>query len=172
MMDIFITASTIGRVYERDKVPHHGYSFQGFDPAVHVRASGREVNISPKAAREVALTIKGMLLTRAIDLLEQVESKEMPIAFRRHKLKVGHRSELQGFPTGSYPVRTAKAYLGVLHNLQGNTEFKGLDPERVKIIHAAGYAGRTVKDYYPRAFGRSSPNFHQLVHIEVVGKEV
>ncbi|MDG6938513.1 MAG: 50S ribosomal protein L22, partial [Nitrososphaerota archaeon] len=110
-------------------MPHHGYSFQGFDPAVHVRASGREVNISPKAAREVAVTIKGMSLTKAIGLLEQVESKEMPVAFRRHKLKVGHRSELQGFPTGSYPVRTAKAYLGVLHNLQGNIEFKGLDPE-------------------------------------------
>ena len=172
MMDIFITASTIGRVNERGKVPHHGYSFQGFDPAVHVRASGREVNISPKAAREVAVTIKGMSLTKAIGLLEQVESKEMPVAFRRHKLKVGHRSELQGFPTGSYPVRAAKAYLNVLHNLQGNTEFKGLDPERVKIIHAPGYAGRTVKDYYPRAFGRSSPNFHQLVHIEVVGKEL
>jgi large subunit ribosomal protein L22 len=172
MMDTFITALTIGGGYERDKVPQYGYSFEGFDPAVHVRASGREVNISPKAAREIAVTIKGMYLTKAIDLLELVESKRMPIAFRRHKLKVGHRSELQGFPTGSYPVRAAKAYLDVLHNLQGNTEFKGLDPDKVRIIHAAGYAGRTQKDYVPRAYGRSSPNFHQLVHIELVGKEV
>jgi large subunit ribosomal protein L22 len=152
-------------------VPQYGYSFEGFDPAVHVRASGREVNVSPKAAREIAVTIKGMSIAKAIDLLELVESKKMPIAFRRHKLKVGHRSELPDFPSGSYPVKTARAYLDVLRNLQGNSEFKGLDPERVKIIHAAGYAGRTVKDYVPRAFGRSSPNFHQLVHIEVVGKE-
>ena len=171
-MDTFITASAIGRVYERDKVPHYGYSFEGFDPAVHVRASGREANVSPKAAREIAGTIRGMTLTKAIEHLELVESKKMPIAFRRHKLKVGHRSELQGFPTGSYPVKAAKAYLDVLRNLQGNSEFKGLDPDRVKIIHASGYAGRTIKDYTPRAFGRSSPNFHQLVHIEVVGKEV
>ena len=153
-------------------MPHYGYSFEGFDPTVHVRASGREVNVSPKAAREVANTINGLTIAKAIGLLELVEKKEMPIAFRRHKLKVGHRSELQGFPTGSYPVKAAKAFLDVLRNLQGNSEFKGLDPERVKIIHAAGYAGRTVKDYVPRAFGRSSPNFHQLVHIEVVGKEV
>jgi large subunit ribosomal protein L22 len=153
-------------------VPQYGYSFEGFDPAVHVRASGREVNISPKAAREIAVTIKGMTLAKAIEHLELVEDKKMPIAFKRHKLKVGHRSELQGFPTGSYPVKAAKAYLDVLRNLEGNSEFKGLDPERVKIIHAAGYAGRTIKDYIPRAFGRSSANFHQLVHIEVVGKEV
>jgi len=153
-------------------VPQYGYSFEGFDPAVHVRASGREVNVSPKAAREVALSIKGMPITGAIGLLEQVSEKKMAIAFRRHKLKVGHRSELQGFPTGSYPVKTAKAFIAVLRNLQANSEFKGLDPERVQIIHASAYAGRTVKDFVPRAFGRSSPNHHQLVHIEVVGKEV
>jgi large subunit ribosomal protein L22 len=69
-------------------------------------------------------------------------------------------------------VKAARAYLDVLRNLEGNSEFKGLDPERVKIIHAAGYAGRTIKDFIPRAFGRSSANFHQLVHIEIVGKEV
>jgi large subunit ribosomal protein L22 len=153
-------------------VPRYGYSFEGFDPAVHVRASGREANVSPKAAREIAGTIRGMSLSKAIDRLELVQSKKMPIAFRRHKLKVGHRSELEGFPTGSYPVKTAKAFLDVLRNLQGNSEFKGLDPDRVKIIHASGYAGRTIKDYTPRAMGRSSPNFHQLVHIEIVGKEV
>ena len=113
-----------------------------------------------------------MYLTKAIDYLEQVEDKKMPVAFRRHKLKVGHRSELQGFPSGSYPVRTAKAYIDALRNLQGNSEFKGLDPERVQIILAASSTGRTIKDFTPRAFGRSSPKFHQLVHIELVGKEV
>ncbi|MBI3859963.1 MAG: 50S ribosomal protein L22 [Thaumarchaeota archaeon] len=153
-------------------MPQYGYSFEGFDPTVHVRASGREVNVSPKAAREIAVTIKGMTVTDAIEYLELVREKKKAIAFRRHKLKVGHRSELQGFPTGSFPVKAAGAYLNVLSNLQSNAEFKGLDPERVQIIHASGYAGRTIKDFTPRAFGRSSPNFHQLVHIELVGKEV
>jgi large subunit ribosomal protein L22 len=153
-------------------LPHYGYSFEGFDPAVHVRASGREANISPKAAREIALSIKGMTVTKAIDLLELVGQKKTAIAFRRHKLKVGHRSELQGFPSGSYPVKAAGVFVNVLKNLQSNSEFKGLDPEHVKIIHAAAQAGRRIKDYVPRAFGRSSPNFHQLVHIELVGKEV
>jgi large subunit ribosomal protein L22 len=152
-------------------LPQYGYSFQGYDPAIHVRASGREVNISPKVAREVAVTIKGMKIPKAIALLELVEEKKMAVAMRRHKLKVGHRSQLSGFPSGSFPVKPAKAFIEVLQNLQSNSEFKGLDPERVEIVHAAAYAGRTVKDFVPRAFGRSSPNFHQLVHIELVGKE-
>ncbi len=153
-------------------MPEYGYSFEGYDPAVHVRASGREANISPKAAREIALSIKGMYVPKAIGLLELVEKKKMAVAFRRHKLKVGHRSELQGFPTGSYPIKAARVFVEVLRNLQSNSEFKGLDPEHVRIIHSAAYAGRRVKDYIPRAYGRSSPNFHQLVHIELVGKEV
>jgi large subunit ribosomal protein L22 len=153
-------------------LPEYGYSFQGYDPAVHVRASGREVNISPKAAREICVTIKGLTLPKAIDLLELVKKKKMAIAFRRHKLKVGHRSELAGFPSGSYPVKAADAFVQVLKNLQGNSEFKGLDPEHVEIVHASAFAGRAVKDFVPRAFGRSSANNHQLVHIELVGKEV
>lgn len=152
-------------------MPQYGYSFEGYDPAVHVRASGREVNISPKAAREICVTIKGMTITKAIDRLEMVMKKKMAIAFRRHKLKVGHRSELTGFPTGSFPVKAAGVFVQVLMNLQSNCEFRGLDPERVKIIHASAYAGRTIKDFVPRAFGRSSANFHQLVHIELVGRE-
>jgi large subunit ribosomal protein L22 len=157
--------------HERRELPQFRYSFQGFDPAVHVRASGREVNISPKAAREVALAIKEMALPKAIELLESVEEMKRPIAFRRHKLKVGHRRELSGFPSGSYPVKAARAFIDVLKNLESICEFKGLDPDRIKLIHSSAYAGRQIKDYVPRAMGRSSPNFHTLVHIELVGKE-
>ncbi len=144
---------------------------EGYDPAIHVRASGRELNISPKAAREICNTIKGMTLTKAIELTETVEAQKAPIAFRRHKKKVGHRSELVGFPTGSYPVKAAGKILSVLQNLRGNCEFKGLDPDTVHLIHASAKAGRVIKDYVPRAHGRSSPNFHVLVHVEVVAKE-
>jgi len=153
-------------------LPEFGYSLRGFDPTLQVRASGREVNISPKAAREICSAIRGMKVPRAIDLLEGVERRETPIPFRRHKLKVGHRSELAGFPTGSYPVKAAKQILSVLRNLQSNCEFKGFDPERVEIVHAAAQRGRNIKDYVPRAHGSSSPNFHTLVHIELAGQEV
>ena len=152
-------------------MPHFAYSFKDYDPAIHVRASGRELNISPKAAREICNTLKGMNLAKGIAFLEKVEQMKAPVEFRRHKLKVGHRSELVGFPTGSYPVKAAKQIVTVLQNLRGNCEFKGLDPERVRLIHSSAKAGRTIKDYVPRAHGRSSPNFHQLVHVEFVARE-
>jgi len=144
---------------------------EGYDPAIHVRASGRELNISPKAAREICNTLKGMTLSKAIEFAETVGAMKAPVAFRRHKLKVGHRSELVGFPSGSYPVKAAARILEVLQNLRGNCEFKGLDPERVRLVHASAKAARTIKDYVPRAHGRSSPNFHVLVHVEFVARE-
>jgi large subunit ribosomal protein L22 len=153
-------------------LPQFAYSFKAFDPAIHVRASGREVNISPKAAREICNTIRMMTLTKAIALLENVEEMKSPIPFRRHKLKVGHRSELVGFPSGSYPVKAAKSILSVLRNLQANCEFKGLDPEHVRLVHSSALAGRVLKDFVPRAHGSSSPNFHVLVHVEFVGREL
>ncbi len=159
-------------VYGRREVPQFAYSFKAFDPAIHVRASGREVNISPKAAREICKAVRLMTLSKAIALLENVEEMKSPIPFRRHKLKVGHRSELEGFPSGSYPVRAAKSILNVLRNLQANCEFKGMDPDRVQLIHSSALAGRVIKDYVPRAHGSSSPNFHTLVHIEFVGREI
>ena len=40
-------------------MPKFGYSFKEYDPVVHARAAGREINMSPKASREVCNTIKG-----------------------------------------------------------------------------------------------------------------
>jgi len=39
-------------------------------------------------------------------------------------------------------------------------------------VHAAANRGRVVKSYVPRAFGRSSPSFNTLTHIEIVGRAV
>ena len=152
-------------------MPHFGYSFQGYDPAVHVRASLREVDVSPKEAREVCAAIVGMKIDKARRLLEEVIQLKTPIPFRRYHRKVGHKRQLQGFYAGRYPVKVAKAMLKLLDSLEANAEYKGMDPSRIKIIHAAAYPGRKLKRFIPRAFGRATPRNKVLVHIELVGAE-
>jgi len=110
-------------------------------------------------------------LPNARSFLEDVASMKIPVAFRRYKLKVGHKSQLQGFPSGRFPQKTAKEILGVLDNLEANAEFKGLDAEKIKIIHAVAHRGRKIKGYTPRAHGRSSPSLNTLTHIELVAGE-
>jgi large subunit ribosomal protein L22 len=152
-------------------MPEFGYSFANYDPILHVRASGREVDVSPKAASEVCRVIKGMTIAEAKKFLEDVIKKKKAVPFKRYKKKVAHRSQLQGFFAGRFPVKAAKKILEVLDNLEANAEFKGMDIERIKIIHAAAYGGRKTRNFMPRAFGRASPDYNTLVHIELVGSE-
>lgn len=138
---------------------------------MHIKASGREIDVSPKTAREVCKAINGMLLNDAKEYLESVREKKMPVPFRRFKRGGAHRSEINGFHAGGYPVKAATKVLEVLSNLEANAEFKGRDLDRMKIIHASAARGRLIRGYTPRAQGRSSPSFNTLVHIELVATE-
>jgi len=153
-------------------MPRWGYSVGWVDPERTAKASGRELRISPKHAREICKTIKGMMLEDAKKFLEDVIAMRRPVPFRRYKKKVPHRRGLQGFCTGRFPVKAARHILRLLNEVEANAEFKGLNTEKLKIIHAAAYPGMKIKKFFPRAFGRSSPNFEILTHVEIVVQEV
>lgn len=152
-------------------MPQFKYSYAEYNPTSQARASLREVDISPKAAREVCEAIKGLNLDKAKALLKDVIAFKRAIPYKRYKKKVPHRRQLNGFYSGRFPVKVAKLMLKLLDNLEANADYKGLDVTRLKIVHAAAYPGRKIKKYFPRAFGRTSPHFKVLVHVEVVGEE-
>lgn len=149
-------------------MPNWGYSVTGLDPDRTVKASGRELRVSPKAAREVCSAVKGMRLEEARSYLEQVAQKKRAVPYRRSKKKVGHRRGLQRAYSGRYPVKAAQKILEVLEQAEANAEYRGFDTEGLRVIHAAAYPGRKIRKYIPRAFGRSSPYFETLCHVEVV----
>jgi len=149
-------------------MPKWEYTIVDLDLEKTVKSSGRELRISHKAAREVCKTIKGMPLDQAKEYLNKVTLKKQPVPFRRFKKKAGHRHGLEKAYAGRYPVKAAQKILQVLEGAEANAESKGLDLERLKIIHAVAYPGMKIKRYTTRAFGRSSPKFQTLTHIELV----
>jgi large subunit ribosomal protein L22 len=151
-------------------VPTWGYSIKEIDPDRTVKCSGRELRISPKASVEICKAIKGMKLQEAKKLLEDVAAKRRPIPYRRYNKEVPHKGGI-GFHAGRYPVKAAKKFRDLLEELEANAEYKGLDTEKIKIIHAASHRGMKIKKYIPRAFGRASPSFNTLTHVELVGYE-
>jgi large subunit ribosomal protein L22 len=153
-------------------MPKWGYSITELDPDKTAKASGRELRVSPKHAREVCKTIKGMKLDQAKEYLRQVMAKKKPVPFRRYKKNVGHRHGIEKAFAGRYPVKTAQKILRVLESAEINAEYKGLDVERLRIIHASAYPGMKIKGYIERAFGRSSPRFETLCHVELVLEEI
>jgi large subunit ribosomal protein L22 len=151
-------------------VPKWGYSIikEELDPEKTAKASGREVRVSHKHAREVCRTIKGMMLTNAKEYLRDVIDKKKAVPFRRYKKKAGHRHGLEKTYAGRYPIKAAKKVLNVIEGAEANAENKGLDVDRLRIFHAAAYPGTKIKRFTPRAHGRASPKYETMTHIEIV----
>jgi large subunit ribosomal protein L22 len=154
-------------------VPKWGYSItEGeLDPEKTVKASGRELRVSHKSAREICKTIKGMTLARAKQYLRDVMDKKRAVPFTRFKKKAGHRHGLEKACAGRYPVKASEQILKVLEGAEANAEYKGLDTDRLRIIHASAYPGMKIKGFTPRAHGRASPKFQILCHIEIALEE-
>jgi large subunit ribosomal protein L22 len=134
-----------------------------------VKAMGRDMNVSFKDMIIVAETIRGMRLAEAIRLLEDVKAKKKPIQYRRFQAGIGHRKGNQP-KIAKYPVKAASYALEVLENLQGNAEFKGLDPENVSIIHSQAQHGVSRPRRKPK--GRYKVRETEFVHLQVVGREI
>lgn len=154
-------------------MPQFGYSLQNFDKTRHVRASARDADISHKHAREICKVIKSMNISKAKEYLEDVIALKQPVPFRRYKNEVGHKAQLKGkgAPAGRFPVKAAKRFLNLLDNLEANAEYKGMDLDRLTIIHASAYPGVKIRMFTQRAYGRSTPRYNTLTHVEVVGAE-
>jgi large subunit ribosomal protein L22 len=154
-------------------VPKWGYSItkEELDPERTAKASGREIRVSHKGAREICRTIKGMMLNQAKQYLKDVMDKKKPVPYRRFKKKAGHRRGVEKTAAGRYPIKAAKHILNILKAAEANAENKGLDTDRLRIIHASAYPGMKIKRSTPRAHGRASPKIENLCHIEIALQE-
>jgi len=153
-------------------MPARGYSITGLDPDRTVKCSGRQLRISPKASVEICRTIRGMKLPDAKKLLERVVEKKQAIAYRHYKKEVPHRRQLtEPWFAGRFPQKAAGRLLRLLEELEANAEYRNLDTERLKIIHAAAQRANKIPRRNPRAFGRSDLLKATTTHIELVGFE-
>ncbi len=148
-------------------MPKFGYSAKIDEPCA--RAFGKEKRVSPKHAMEVCRAIRGMRLSDAKEYLEAVRAKRKAVPFVRHKKKLAHRKGMHG--SGQYPVKAAREILKVLKNAEANASYKGLDVEKLLIVHACAYKGITLPGTVPRAFGRTTPFNKPLANIEIALKE-
>jgi len=153
-------------------MPSYGYSIIGIDPDRTAIASGRNMRVSPKQCREVCTEIRGMMLDKAIELLEKVIEEKAWIPYKRHNKKRGHHPGMKKWAAGGHPVKASEYILKILRNAEANADNKGLDIDRLRIIHSVTQGGRTYKKYIERAFGRSTAYFENTSHVEIVLEEV
>jgi len=154
-------------------MPKWGYSIltEALDPEKTAKASGREIKVSHKHAREVCRAVKGMGLSNAKAYLRDVIEKKKAIPFTRYNKKSAHRHGLTKTFSGRYPIKAAQKILNVIEAAEANAENKSLDIDRLRILHAAAYPGTKIKRFTPRAHGRASPKYETLTHVEIVLEE-
>ncbi len=131
------------------------------------RAYGKELKISPKHSVEICNFIKGMLVSDAKRVLEDVVALKRPIPYKKYKRKLAHRRDLQGWYAGRYPVKAATHILRLLKGVEANAAYKGLNTEKLRIIHIAASKGRVIKGYRKgMPFNKSTTNIEVIVEEE------
>ena len=139
------------------------------DESKLAKGMGVGLNMSFKHSVTVCDRIRNMELSKAINLLELVISKERPIPFKRFRTGVGHRRGDGKETIAKYPQKAASEILKVLRNVEANADYKGLDTEKLKLTHIEAHKGARRRRIKPR--GRWKLWRTELVHIQAIAKE-
>ncbi len=139
-----------------------GYAFQ--KPIENIaKASGRNLDISPKKAIEICAHIRGRPVEQAKRLLVQAIEMKTPIPLKRFTNGVGHKP---GMGPGRFYPKVAEEVLKVVQSAESNAKNKGLTVANLRIVHIAAQRGPVSWHY-----GRKKRSAVLMTHLEVVVAE-
>jgi large subunit ribosomal protein L22 len=128
------------------------------------KARLEDVNASYKDLSEVCGVLRKKKVDWALGFLEQASKGEVPVFYRRHNTKLGHRRELGG-RKGRYPQKAAGFVLKALKSAIANGKVIGLgDPFVIDAISA------NKKQIFPRMApkGRTARSYLVTSRVEIV----
>ncbi len=139
------------------------------DPDRSATAYGYELHCSVKDSMNLAYAIRGMKVEKAKEYLQEIVDMKRPLPAVYHNRKRAHQ---KGIGPGSFPQKAARYMLKTVKNAENNAEYKGFDPENMKIVHISTYGGRIIKGMMPRAHGRATDKNTKTTNIEIILEEV
>lgn len=101
-------------------------------------AYGKNLPISKKHSYEIANYIRYKPVSVARKILQDVIALKVPIPYRRHNKDLAHKKSIG---SGRYPVKASKYILKLLENAVNNAKQKGLDENKLKILHISVHKG-------------------------------
>lgn len=139
------------------------------DPDRSAKAYGYELHCSRKDSENLAYALRGMKTEDAKKYLQEIIDLKRPLPAVFHNKKRAHQ---KGIGPGSFPKKASEYMLKTLKNAENNAEYKGFDPENMKITHISTYGGRVIKGIMPRAHGRATDKNTKTTNIEIILEEV
>lgn len=146
------------------------YSFEPDGRINAAKAIGRDIDVSFKDTVIICNRIKGMMLKDASKLLEGVISLDTLIPFSRFNKGIGHKRVSGKNNIAKYPKKSAGEVLKVLQNAERNAEYRGLNPENLKIVHIQAQKGPIRRKRKPQGRWRSWKT--EFVSIQVIAQEL
>ncbi len=144
-----------------------GYSLdtKKYNENALAKAKIESINMSWKDAVAVCDAIRNKSVKEAMLLLDRVEKMEIPIYYRTHNKKMGHRKELNG-KKGRWPVKVAGIIKKLVKSLTANAINKGLDETSLVIIHASANKKATYPKLQP--VGRRVRHDYETARVELI----
>ena len=138
------------------------------------KAMTTNANISLKYSTELCNQLKGKNVDKAIAWLIRIINHEEHLPLKRYHKKMGHRKgdAKEGVKSGKYPQKTIKPFITLLESAKSNADFKGLDDDKLMIIHA--FASKGISRMSNQSKGKIGGKARRknATHIEVIVSEV
>lgn len=127
-------------------------------------------NASLKFSTEICNQIKGKPVKAVRSRLERILAKEDFLPLVRYNKKVGHRvgNSQSGSKSGRYPEKTVKSVIKLLDSAMANADYKGLDSEKMIVLHAFACMAFGRPSYQTKGHMGGKMRRKRACHIEVV----
>ncbi len=137
------------------------------------RAMIKDAPISVKYSTELCNQIKTKPVNKAIEYLERIMAHEEYLPLRRYHKKVAHRKgeAKLGQKAGRYPEKVARSFIQLLNLVKTNADFKGLDAEKLVIIHIYANMGMNRYSYQSKGRIAGKARRRNATNIEVIAQE-
>jgi large subunit ribosomal protein L22 len=142
-------------------------------PSKTARAFIGNAPISVKYSTELCNQIKGRPVNKALEFLNRIKAHEEFLPLRTYHKKVAHRKgdSRQGAKAGRYPEKVADGFIQLLELVKANADFKGLDPEKLLIIHIYANMGMNRYSYQSKGRIAGKARRRNATNIEVIVQE-
>jgi len=151
-------------------MPKSEYQFKDFNEKITAKALSKNQPISLKYSTEICREIKGKPVKKVLAFLQRIADKEEFLPLRKYRKKVAHRKgEAKSFTkTGRYPVKAAKTFIKLIESAKANAVYKGLDEEKLIVLHAFASQGYSRRKMQPKGRIAGKIRKAKATHIEVV----
>ena len=135
---------------------------------MEAKAIGRNLGISKKDSVEISNFLRGRMVSKAKDLLEQVIIKKVAVPYNRFNRDRGHKRGRMA--AGRYPVKASTSILSLIKSAEMNALNKGMNTDDLYISKIIANKG-TGQMRHGRFRGRSMKRTHLEVALSEIKKK-